>query len=148
MLVNPELPQARIISNCRSRGLMRLIQLRNTSQAMAWMRLWYWSLLPPAWPKAKLNAIMSSFVIVFCTCIHNYGTHDCHSNHRSYYANGIPGLHLWLATVIVIKNAIVLFYDQICDCECNNRKEIMLRMVNIFNTVNSLHEYSCKYTLT
>ena len=50
-----------------------------------------------------------------------------------------------VATVIVIESAIVLFYDQICDCECNNRKEIMLKMATIFTTVNTLQEYSCEY---
>ena len=39
-----------------------------------------------------------------------------------------------------------VFYDQICDCEYNNRKESMLKMVTIFTMVNSLEEYSCKHT--
>ena len=51
-----------------------------------------------------------------------------------------------VATVIVIESAIVLFYDQICDCEFNKRKKVMLKMVTIFTTVNSLQEYSGKYT--
>ena len=53
-----------------------------------------------------------------------------------------------VAIVIVIENVIVSFYDQICDCKCNIRKEIMLKMVTIFTMVNSLQEYSCKHTLT
>ena len=53
-----------------------------------------------------------------------------------------------VATVIVIENAIVLFYDKICDCECNNRKKIMLTRVTIFTTVNSLQDYSYKYIPT
>ena len=40
-----------------------------------------------------------------------------------------------VATVIVIESAIVLFYDQICDCECKKRKEVMLKMVTISTTV-------------
>ena len=36
------------------------------------------------------------------------------------------------------QRAIVLFYDQMCDCECNKRKEIMLEMATIFTMVNSL----------
>ena len=53
-----------------------------------------------------------------------------------------------VAIVIVIENAIVSFYDQICDCKCKTRKEIMLKMVTIFTMVNSLQEYSCKHTPT
>ena len=47
-----------------------------------------------------------------------------------------------------IESAIVLFYDQRCDCECNNRKEIMLKMVNIFTMANRLQEYSCDHNPT
>ena len=50
--------------------------------------------------------------------------------------------------VVVTKNAIVLFYDQMCDCECNNIKEIMLKIVTIFTMVNSLQEHSNEHTLT
>ena len=50
--------------------------------------------------------------------------------------------------VIVTENAIVLFYNQLCDCKYNNRKEIMLKMVTIFTMVNSLQEYSCEHTPT
>ena len=48
-----------------------------------------------------------------------------------------------VATVIVIENAIGLFYDQICDRECNNREEILLQLVTRFTTVKSLQEYTC-----
>ena len=53
-----------------------------------------------------------------------------------------------VAIVIVTENAIVLFYNQLCDCKYNNRKEIMLKMVTIFTMVNSLQEYSCEHTPT
>ena len=76
---------------------MCLVQSRNTLQTMAWMRLWYWLLLPLAWQKAKLNVIMSTLTSVCCDCIHNCGTQYCCSNHQSYCANGISGLYprLW-----------------------------------------------------
>ena len=53
-----------------------------------------------------------------------------------------------VAIVIVIENAIVLFYNQLRDSKYNNRKEIMLKMVTIFTMVNSLQEYSCEHTPT
>ena len=53
-----------------------------------------------------------------------------------------------VAIVIVTENAIVLFYNQLCDCKYNNRKEIMLKMVTIFTMVNSLQEYSYEHTQT
>ena len=53
-----------------------------------------------------------------------------------------------VGTMIVIENAIVLFYNQLRDSKYNNRKEIMLKMVTIFTMVNSLQEYSCEYTPT
>ena len=53
-----------------------------------------------------------------------------------------------VAIVIVIENAIVSFYDQICDCKCKTRKEIMFKIMIIFTMVNSLQDYSCKHTQT
>ena len=47
-----------------------------------------------------------------------------------------------VAIVIVIENAIVLFYNQLRDSKYNNRKEIMLKMVTIFTMVNNLQEYN------
>jgi len=51
-----------------------------------------------------------------------------------------------VAIVMVIENAIVSFYDQLCDCKCKIRKE--MKLVTIFTMVNSLQEYSCEHTPT
>ena len=50
-----------------------------------------------------------------------------------------------VAIVILIENARVSFYDQICDCKYKIRKELMLKMVTIFSCEHTPTQFSTTF---
>ena len=68
---------------------------------------------------------METFKVSFYShlVVSDCGTHCCCYNHQAYHTKVI---------MIEIENAIVSFYNKLCDCEYNNWKEIMLALATTY----------------